>query len=140
MQDQAPGLFRTRFYQNRNHDRVLAVRPRDHGPLQTDARASGLLPRMLPQPKSRGRHRGLVFRFPYARKTLVVLAILLALYVALCAGFYVAMLQPPDVFGQIIAKTPFPVMMVLPFETLWNRARGGRLKPGDLAPDFRLPT
>jgi hypothetical protein len=70
---------------------------------------------------------------------MAVMAILLAAHLALCAGFYVAMLQPPDKFGQIIAKTPFPLMMVLPFETLWNRARGGRLQPGDLAPDFRLP-
>ena len=74
-----------------------------------------------------------------ARRALVVLAVLLVVDLALSAGLYVAMLQPPDVFGQIIAKTPFPLMMVLPFETLWNSARGGRLKPGDLAPDFRLP-
>ncbi len=81
-----------------------------------------------------------MFLFPHARKTLVVFATLLAVYLVLCAGLYVAMIQPPGVFGQIIAKTPFPLMMVLPFETLWNRARGGRLQPGDLAPDFRLPT
>jgi hypothetical protein len=95
---------------------------------------------MLPEPQSRGRRRRLVRLFSYARKTLLVLAALLVLHVALSAGVYVAMLQPPDVFGRIIAKTPFPLMMVLPFETLWNQARGGRLKPGDLAPDFLLPT
>ena len=75
-----------------------------------------------------------------ARWALLVFATLLAAYVVLCAGFYVAMLQPPNVFGQVIAKTPFPFLMALPFETLWNRARGGRLKPGDLAPDFQLPS
>jgi peroxiredoxin len=69
-----------------------------------------------------------------------VFAVLLALDAALCAGFYWAMSQPPDVFGHIVAKTPFPLMMILPFETMWNSARGGRLKPGDPAPDFRLPT
>jgi hypothetical protein len=74
------------------------------------------------------------------RKILVVSFILLAMYLSLCAGFYWAMSQPPDVFGRIMAKTPLPVMMVLPFETLWTSARAGRLKPGDPAPDFRLPT
>lgn len=82
-------------------------------------------------PGSRGRR--------IARRALLVFAALLAVHLALCAGLYVAMIQPPDVFGQIIARIPFPLMMVLPFETLWNSARGGRLKPGDLAPDFRLP-
>jgi hypothetical protein len=73
-------------------------------------------------------------------KALVVFVILLGVHLALCAGLYTAMIQPPDVFGQVIAKTPLPLMIVLPFETLWNQARGGRLQPGDLAPDFRLPT
>ena len=63
-----------------------------------------------------------------ARRLLWVCACLMALYLALCVGSYAAMVQPPDVFGQIVAKTPFPFLMVLPFETLWNRARGGRLK------------
>jgi len=30
--------------------------------------------------------------------------------------------------------------MLLPFETLWMRARAGRLSAGDEAPDFELPT
>jgi peroxiredoxin len=50
------------------------------------------------------------------------------------------MRQPPDVFGRIVARTPAPLMMVLPFETLWMRARAGTLQAGDAAPDFRLPT
>jgi hypothetical protein len=75
-----------------------------------------------------------------ARTALLVFATLLAVHLALSAGLYIAMIQPPDIFGRIIAKTPFPLMMVLPFETLWNLARGGRLKPGDAAPDFRLPS
>jgi peroxiredoxin len=37
-------------------------------------------------------------------------------------------------------RVPMPMMLVLPFETLWNRARNGRLQVGDAAPDFRLPT
>jgi hypothetical protein len=74
------------------------------------------------------------------RKTLLAFFILLATYLSLCAGFYWAMSQPPDAFGRIMARTPFPVMMVLPFETLWTSARAGSLKRGDPAPDFRLPT
>jgi hypothetical protein len=58
----------------------------------------------------------------------------------LSAGLYWAMTQPPDVFGRVMAHTPMPFMLVLPFETLWMRARAGTLKPGDAAPDFRLPT
>jgi hypothetical protein len=39
-----------------------------------------------------------VSHFPHARKTLLVLATLLAVHVVLCTGLYVAMVQPPDVF------------------------------------------
>ena len=75
-----------------------------------------------------------------SRILLRVVVLLLTVEVALCAGLYWAMSQPPDVFGRIIARTPFPMMMVLPFEPLWMRARAGSVKPGDMAPDFRLPT
>jgi hypothetical protein len=77
---------------------------------------------------------------PISRILLSVVLILVALEIGLSAGLYWAMSQPPDTFGRIIAHTPFPLIMVLPFETLWMRARAGSLKPGDLAPDFRLPT
>jgi hypothetical protein len=49
-----------------------------------------------------------------------------------------AMHQSPEVFGGIMAKMPMPAMLVLPFETLWMRARAGHLNPGDQAPDFTL--
>jgi hypothetical protein len=49
------------------------------------------------------------------------------------------MTQPPDRFGAIMAHMPMPLMMVLPFETLWKQARGGTLAKGDAAPDFQLP-
>lgn len=74
------------------------------------------------------------------RKVLWVILILAVMHASLTAGMYWAMLQPPDAFGRIVAKLPFPLMMVVPFETLWNSARGGSLQPGDPAPDFRLPT
>ena len=74
------------------------------------------------------------------RKILWVLLILAAMHASLTAGMYWAMLQPPDTFGRVVAKLPFPLMMVLPFETMWNSARAGGLQAGDSAPDFRLPT
>jgi hypothetical protein len=74
------------------------------------------------------------------RVLMALVAVLIVAQVALCAGFYWAMRQPPDVFGRIVAHTPMPLMMVLPFEPLWMRARAGWLNPGDAAPDFSLPT
>jgi hypothetical protein len=70
---------------------------------------------------------------------LSVLFLLLA-HLSLCAGLYWVMRQPPDYFGRVMMRIPGPLMMVLPFETLWMQARAGALKPGDLAPDFNLPT
>ena len=65
---------------------------------------------------------------------------LAAIYLVLCVALYWAMTRPPDVFGRIMARVPLPLMIVLPFETLWKHARAGTLEPGDMAPDFRLPT
>ena len=50
------------------------------------------------------------------------------------------MSRPPEVFGAIVAKIPMATLMVVPFQTMWKRARAGNLKPGDTAPDFTLPT
>jgi len=54
----------------------------------------------------------------------------------LCLVVYVnwAMHQPPEVFGHVMAKMPAPAYFVLPFETLWTRARKGQLDVGDAAP------
>jgi hypothetical protein len=48
------------------------------------------------------------------------------------------MLQSPDTFGRIVAKTA-PPFRAQPFETMWTSARAGKLQVGDAAPDFRLP-
>ena len=58
----------------------------------------------------------------------------------LCLVGYVnwAMHQPPEVFGHVMARMPMPAYFVLPFETLWLRARGGQLNLGDPAPDFTV--
>lgn len=51
-----------------------------------------------------------------------------------------AMRQPPETFGRILARVPGPLYLVLPFETLWTRLRRGPLRAGDAAPDFSLHT
>jgi hypothetical protein len=73
----------------------------------------------------------------------IALRILLAIaviYAGLVAALAIAMRQPPDTFGQIMAKMPGVAFMVLPFETLWMNARAGHLRAGDVAPDFNLMT
>jgi hypothetical protein len=74
------------------------------------------------------------------RILLLSVAVLAVAFATICAGFYWAMLQPPDVFGRIVSRGPLPLMIVLPFETLWRHARAGALRAGDPAPDFHLPT
>jgi hypothetical protein len=74
------------------------------------------------------------------RKTLLVrlLVILLILYAGFTGLIWWAMRQPPETFGRVMAHMPGPAYLILPFETLWTRARAGQLNPGDLAPDFSL--
>jgi len=74
------------------------------------------------------------------RILLAVAVVLIGAELALCAAGYWAMRQTPDAFGRIVARVPMPLMIALPFETLWTRARAGTVNVGDLAPDFRLPT
>lgn len=66
---------------------------------------------------------------------------LVAVYVILTAGVAVAMLQPPERFGQIMTKVPAPLVWgVLPGQRVWLWARSGRLTEGAPAPDFTLST
>lgn len=74
------------------------------------------------------------------RTLLRVLGVCVAAWLAVSAGLYAAMRQTPDAFGQVMKHVPLPMMLVLPFETLWNRARGGAVAVGEPAPDFSLPT
>ena len=65
---------------------------------------------------------------------------LLSLWVAACAALFAVMCQPPETFGRVMAHVPGPAFLLLPFETLWTRARAGNLHIGDTAPDFSLLT
>lgn len=53
---------------------------------------------------------------------------------------YAKMKSPPEQFGMFMSKLPMPFYFVLPFETLWFRARAGTVNVGDTAPDFELST
>ena len=60
------------------------------------------------------------------------------LYLILTAILWIIMQRPPDQFGQVMKYVPTPLMIVLPFQPLWLRARAGSLHIGDPAPDFTL--
>ena len=70
----------------------------------------------------------------------LTLAGLVLLYGILCASLYTAMRQSPERFGAIMSRVPGIAFAVLPFRPFWMSARAGTLSPGDLAPDFELPT
>ena len=74
------------------------------------------------------------------RRVLKAVVVLLVAYVLLVGATFWAMVQPPDRFGRIVARTPKFLLYVVPFPPLWNIARGGALKVGDRAPDFSLET
>jgi hypothetical protein len=74
------------------------------------------------------------------KRILAIGAALVVLHVLLSAALYYVMLKPPEAFARVMSKTPFPAFLVLPFETLWTRARAGSLQIGDPAPDFSLRT
>jgi hypothetical protein len=65
---------------------------------------------------------------------------LIGVYGVLAGGLFWAMFQPPAVFGHIMSKLPSFSYFLFPFEPMWLYARRGRLKPGDMAPDFELKT
>jgi hypothetical protein len=74
------------------------------------------------------------------RKVVKWLLVLVVGYGVLVGALFLAMVQPPQVFGRIMSKVPDIAFLVLPFKQLWFVARRGRLHVGDLAPDFSLQT
>jgi hypothetical protein len=72
------------------------------------------------------------------RLVLKIVAVAASLYALLTGALAIAMRQPPDTFGQVMARMPPLAFMALPFEPLWMSARAGRLKVGQVAPDFSL--
>jgi hypothetical protein len=74
------------------------------------------------------------------RKTVIAtVCVIAALWVLACVALYGVMRQPPERFARVMARIPGPVpFLILPFETLWMRARAGTLQVGSPAPDFAL--
>lgn len=85
---------------------------------------------------------------PYGKRTASRLArgmtwlllVILALYGSFLVGMFIVMYQPPQRFGRLMAHVPIPAMAIVPFEPMWNVARKGSTRVGELAPDFTLPT
>jgi len=69
-----------------------------------------------------------------------VVAILAGLYLLLVVGLFITYRQPPERLSLVMARLPGPLLRVLPWRQVWNSAREGSLKAGDLAPDFELQT
>lgn len=64
---------------------------------------------------------------------------LAGVYALLFVVVLAAMLQTPARFGQFMKHMPGIVVWgAFPAPRMWLWARGGVLKPGDLAPDFAL--
>ena len=80
--------------------------------------------------RPKARSRGILLRF-------AVVAV--CLYAIALAGFYYAMRQPPETFGNVMKHTGPAPFLLFPFETMWKSARAGKLNVGDVAPDFTLP-
>jgi len=73
---------------------------------------------------------------PWLLRVLFTIAVV---WIAFVSVVWWAMRQPPEVFGQVMARMPVPAVFILaPFETLWTQARAGTLHLGDAAPDFSL--
>ena len=75
----------------------------------------------------------------YLRKYRKFAAAFAAVYLAISAALVVVM-RRPILFSEVMRHVPDPMMRVFPFKSLWFLARAGRLKVGDPAPGFNLPT
>jgi hypothetical protein len=82
----------------------------------------------------------LLMRKPGKRTLLTIAVVLLVLWGSFLVFIGWAMRQPPEKFGRVMMHVPMPAFFLFPFETMWNQARAGTVQPGDMAPDFSLPT
>ena len=86
-------------------------------------------PSISPVPIKRGR---------WKKITAAILAAVFVLWVGLVTFIWRAMHKPPEDFARVMSHMPWEIFLVVPFETLWSRARAGSLSIGDSAPDFSL--
>jgi len=74
----------------------------------------------------------------WIRTGAVILAGVFLLWVASVSLLWRAMHRAPEDFARVMSQLPGEVFLIMPFETLWTRARAGSLRVGDPAPDFSL--
>jgi hypothetical protein len=67
-----------------------------------------------------------------------VLGGVFVLWLGLVSFLWRAMYKPPEAFAHVMSHMPWEIFLVVPFETLWTRARAGNLHIGDAATDFSL--
>jgi hypothetical protein len=72
------------------------------------------------------------------RWLLPVAGVLFVCWLGFLAYINRAMRQSPEVFGHVMARMPMPAYFVIPFETLWSRARAGHVNVGDAAPSLTV--
>src|SRR5438094_10417339 len=65
-------------------------------------------------------------------------AALAVTYLVFIAFIWWSINQPPETFGRVMSRMPGVAYVLLPFETMWTRARGGQLQDGQDEPDFPL--
>jgi hypothetical protein len=64
---------------------------------------------------------------------------LIGVYFIALTGFYYAMRQTPETFGNVMKHTGPAPFLLFPFESMWKHARAGDIHVGTAAPDFTLP-
>ncbi len=84
---------------------------------------------ITPVPAKKGR---------WKKITAAVLAGIFVLWLVFVTFIWHAMYKPPEAFARVMSHMPWEVFLIVPFETLWSRARAGTLNAGDAAPDFSL--
>ena len=88
----------------------------------------------------RNRLSKLLMRKPGKRTLSVIAVVLLLLWGSFLVFIGWAMRQSPEKFGRVMMHVPMPAFFLFPFETMWVQARAGTVNPGDMAPNFTLPT
>lgn len=72
------------------------------------------------------------------RMLVKIILSVIALYAVMTALLFAVMLQSPDRFAATMKHVPWPAFVALPFKPLWQVARAGNVKVGEMAPDFSL--
>jgi hypothetical protein len=70
--------------------------------------------------------------------TAFTLSMIFVLWLAFVDYIWRSMHRTPEEFGRVMMHMPWQVFLILPFETMWMRARAGNVNVGDAAPDFSL--